>query len=105
MSHNVRGTCVAPPRDRGLIDHIVDPASLVKGKPDPEIFLAAAERLGVRFEDCVGIEDARAGIEAIRAARMVPVGVGADLPGAAWVVTDTTLTLRRSRRCSRPRRR
>ena len=62
------------------MDAIVDPATIAKGKPDPEIFLTAAERLGVRFEDCVGIEDARAGIEAIRAARMVAVGVGRDLP-------------------------
>ena len=67
----------------------MDPATLVKGKPDPEIFLAAAEQLGVRFEDCVGIEDARAGIQAIKAARMVAVGVGADLPGCDWLVSDT----------------
>ena len=71
------------------MDVIVDPASLVKGKPDPEIFLAAAEQLGVRFEDCAGIEDAKAGIEAIKAARMVAVGVGAGLEGADWAVTDT----------------
>ena len=88
MSHNVwdvvRGLGIEP-----LIDVIVDPATLVRGKPDPEIFLAAAERLGVRFEDCVGIEDARAGVEAIKAARMMAVGVGRDLPGADWVVADT----------------
>ena len=88
MSHNVwdvvRGLGIEP-----LIDVIVDPATLVKGKPDPEIFLAAAEKLGVRFEDCVGIEDARAGVEAIKAARMVAVGVGRDLPGADWIVADT----------------
>jgi len=88
MSHNVwdvvRRLGIEP-----LIDLIVDPATLVKGKPDPEIFLAAAEQLGVRFEDCVGIEDARAGVEAIKAARMVAVGVGRDLPGADWLVADT----------------
>jgi alpha,alpha-trehalose phosphorylase len=90
MSHNV-WEVVRRLGIEALIDVIVDPATLVKGKPDPEIFLAAAERLGVRFEDCVGIEDARAGIEAIRAARMVPVGIGTDLPGAAWLVSDTRL--------------
>jgi beta-phosphoglucomutase len=88
MSHNVwdvvRRLGIEP-----LIDLIVDPATLVKGKPDPEIFLAAAEHLGVRFEDCIGIEDARAGVEAIKAARMVAVGVGRDLPGADWLVADT----------------
>ena len=73
------------------IDVIVAPASLVKGKPDPEIFLSAAEQLGVRFEDCAGIEDARAGIQAIQAARMVAVGVGEDLPGCDWLVSDTRM--------------
>jgi len=88
MSHNVwdvvRRLGIEP-----LIDLIVDPATLVNGKPDPEIFLTAAEHLGVRFEDCVGIEDARVGVEAIKAARMVAVGVGHDLPGADWLVADT----------------
>ncbi len=88
MSHNVWDV-VERLGIRELVDVIVDPAALVKGKPDPEIFLSAAEQLGVRFEDCVGIEDARAGIEAIRAARMVAVGVGADLGSADWTVTDT----------------
>jgi len=88
MSHNVWDV-VARLGIEPLIDLIVDPATLVKGKPDPEIFLAAAEQLGVRFEDCVGIEDARAGVEAIKAARMVAVGVGRDLPAADWLVADT----------------
>jgi alpha,alpha-trehalose phosphorylase len=89
MSHNVwdvvRRLGIEP-----LVDVIVDPATLVKGKPDPEIFLAAAEALGVRFEDCLGIEDARAGVQAIKAARMVAVGVGRDLPGCDWQVPDTS---------------
>jgi beta-phosphoglucomutase len=88
MSHNVwdivRRLGIEP-----FVDLIVDPAALVRGKPDPEIFLAAAEQLGVRCEDCVGIEDARAGVAAIKAARMVAVGVGRDLPGADWLVEDT----------------
>ena len=88
MSHNVWDV-VARLGIEPLIDVIVDPATLVKGKPDPEIFLAAAEQLGERFEDCVGIEDARAGVEAIKAARMVAVGVGSDLPAADWLVADT----------------
>jgi alpha,alpha-trehalose phosphorylase len=90
MSHNVYDVV----RHLGIedaIDVIVAPASLVKGKPDPEIFLSAAEQLGVRFEDCAGIEDARAGIQAIQAARMVAVGVGEDLPGCDWLVSDTRM--------------
>ena len=88
MSHNVYDV-VRHLGIEDMVDAIVDPATLVKGKPDPEIFLAAAEVLGVRFEDSVGIEDARAGIQAIKAARMVAVGVGTDLPGCDWLVTDT----------------
>jgi beta-phosphoglucomutase len=88
MSHNV-WEVVHRLEIEPLIDLIVDPATLVRGKPDPEIFLAASEQLGVRVEDCVGIEDARAGIEAIKAAGMVAVGVGDDLPGADWLVPDT----------------
>jgi alpha,alpha-trehalose phosphorylase len=89
MSHNVWDV-VGRLGIEPLVDLIVDPAALVKGKPDPEIFLAAAEQLGVRCEDCVGVEDARAGVAAIKAARMVAVGVGRDLPGADWLVDHTS---------------
>ncbi|MNW64136.1 Beta-phosphoglucomutase [compost metagenome] len=53
-----------------------DPASLRKGKPDPEIFLQAAELLGVTPGNCIGVEDAAAGIAAIKAAGMKAVGIG-----------------------------
>ncbi len=76
------------------IDLVVDPAALVKGKPDPEIFMRAAEDLHVPFESCVGVEDAQAGIESIKAAGMFAVGIGARLTGADWLVPDTSrLTL------------
>ena len=73
----------------GDVDAIVDPSTIVKGKPDPEIFLAAAERLRLRPDDCAGVEDARAGIQAINAAGMVSVGVGTGLTEADWAVEDT----------------
>ena len=60
----------------GYFDTIVDPSLLAKGKPDPEIFLTAAHQLGLKPEECVGIEDAAAGIEAINKAKMFSVGVG-----------------------------
>lgn len=46
-----------------------------KGKPDPEGFLVAAERLGVKPAECVVIEDAPAGIEAGNAGGMRTIGV------------------------------
>ncbi len=71
------------------LDFIVDPESVAKGKPDPEVFMRAAESLGLPFENCVGVEDAQAGIDAIKAARMFAVGIGSDLVGANWILSDT----------------
>jgi beta-phosphoglucomutase len=53
------------------------------GKPAPDVFLAAAARLGVPPARCVVVEDAEAGIEAARRAGMRSVGVGGDALGAA----------------------
>lgn len=51
-----------------------------KGKPDPEGFLVAAERLGVAPEACVVIEDAPAGIEAGNEGGMRTIGVTTTRP-------------------------
>jgi sugar-phosphatase len=45
------------------------------GKPDPQVFLAAARKLGVAPARCVVVEDAPAGTEAARRAGMRSVGV------------------------------
>jgi beta-phosphoglucomutase len=62
-----------------MFDAIVDGTMIVNTKPDPEIFLLAASKLGVVPSDCVVFEDAEAGVEAAIAAGMKCVGVG--LPG------------------------
>lgn len=64
---------------KSYFDTIVDPRSLSKGKPDPEIYLKAAAALGLTPAKCVGVEDARAGIEAIRAAGMTSIALGQSL--------------------------
>lgn len=76
-------------------DTIVDPGKLSKGKPDPEIFLAAAKQLGINTKECAGIEDSVAGIQSINGAGMFSVGVGLALKAKAdWNVTSTAdLTL------------
>ena len=51
-------------------DAVVDPKVINEGKPAPDIFLKAAELLHVKPEQCIGIEDAYAGIESIKAAGM-----------------------------------
>ncbi len=61
-------------RDR--FDDVVDAATIVNGKPDPEIFLTAAAHLGVDPKDCLGVEDAAAGVASIKDAGMFAVGVG-----------------------------
>ncbi|SHH50047.1 beta-phosphoglucomutase [Clostridium grantii] len=57
-------------------DFIADAAICKNSKPAPDIFLMAAEGLGLEAKYCVGVEDAEAGIEAIKAAKMFSVGVG-----------------------------
>ena len=61
-------------RDR--FDDVVDAATVARGKPDPEIFLTAAAHLGVDPADCLGVEDAAAGVASIKDAGMFAVGVG-----------------------------
>ncbi|NVD70521.1 beta-phosphoglucomutase [Duganella sp. BJB1802] len=57
-------------------DYVVDAATIARGKPDPEIFLKAARELGVAPEDCLGVEDAVAGVASIKAAGMFALGIG-----------------------------
>jgi beta-phosphoglucomutase len=78
---------------RPLFDAVVDAGHVTRGKPDPEIYLKAASRVGCRPEDCVVFEDAAAGIEAGRRARMMVVGVATtlsseNLTGTALVIKD-----------------
>jgi beta-phosphoglucomutase len=58
-------------------DAIVDGNKVSKAKPDPEVFLKAAEELGVAASDCIVFEDAVAGVLAARHAGMKVVGIGA----------------------------
>jgi beta-phosphoglucomutase len=79
-----------------VFDHIVDAATVIHSKPHPEVFLKAAEALRVDPKECVGIEDAVAGITAIHEAGMFAVGIGDPhvLTEADVVFEDTTqLTL------------
>ena len=59
-----------------LFDTIVNPALLKNGKPNPEIFLTAAQQLHVPPQACIGVEDAISGIAAIKDAGMFAVGIG-----------------------------
>jgi len=54
----------------------VDPITLKHGKPDPEIYCRGAEILNLRPEECIGLEDAVAGIKSINAAGETSLGIG-----------------------------
>ncbi len=72
-----------------LLATVVDGNEELAAKPAPDLFLAAATRLGVLPAHCVVIEDAAAGIAAARSAGMRAVGVGApeSLNGADFIVS------------------
>lgn len=55
---------------------IVDGNHVTKAKPDPEVFLLAANQLKVQPENCIVFEDAFAGIQAANTAKMTSIGIG-----------------------------
>src|SRR5919197_2376067 len=58
-----------------LFDADISGRDFPKGKPDPTIFLTAAQELGVSPAECFVVEDATSGIQAAKAGRMAAVGV------------------------------
>jgi beta-phosphoglucomutase len=58
------------------LDGIADGNSVANSKPAPDLFIYAAGSVQVPTPDCLGVEDADAGIEAIKAAGMQALGIG-----------------------------
>lgn len=56
-------------------DFVVDPAPL-QSKPSPDIFKSAMNHFKLSPKECIGIEDAIAGVKAIKRARMISIGIG-----------------------------
>jgi beta-phosphoglucomutase family hydrolase len=77
---------------RPFFKSIVCGEDVSRGKPDPEVFLTAANRLGTPASRCVVIEDAHVGIEAARAAGMKVVAVTTTHPAATLVDADLVLS-------------
>ena len=71
---------------------IVDGNSVIKGKPNPEVFLKAADGLQVPPAECIVFEDSIAGIQAANAADMISIGIGEQnvLYEADYVFKDFT---------------
>ncbi|WP_338876605.1 HAD family phosphatase [Spirosoma sp. SC4-14] len=82
---------------RPYFDTVVDASMVTRGKPDPEIYLKAAERVGVAPARCIVFEDAFAGIEAGLNAGMSVVALATThtpneliSTGASLIVNDFT---------------
>ena len=66
----------------GLLDHfdiICSTSEVKRGKPAPDLFLHAAEKLSVPPHECIVIEDSQAGIQAAKAAGMCAIGFCSSL--------------------------
>ena len=57
-------------------DAIVDGNDVSNAKPDPEVFLQAAQKLGISNENSIVFEDSVAGIQAANIASMTSIGIG-----------------------------
>lgn len=96
----------APPENRAMVLDALDwwkafdvvvAAEGLRGKPAPDIFLAAASQLGVAPERCVAFEDAPNGVKSAAAAGMLVVGITTNndeatlrAAGASHVAPDFT---------------
>ena len=79
----------------GVFDAIVDGNLVARAKPDPQVFVTAAEFLKIHCENCTVLEDAKSGIEAAKAGGMRCVGVGnREMLKAADIVVDSTAELK-----------
>ena len=78
-----------------FFEAIASSEDVTAGKPDPQVFLAAAGTLGVPPDRCIVVEDAAAGIEAARRAGMRSIGVsrGAPLTADVFVTSLADLSL------------
>lgn len=61
----------------GMFDAVADGTMITRSKPDPEVFLKAAELIGMDPDSCLVVEDADAGVEAAKAAGMHSAAIGA----------------------------
>lgn len=61
-----------------FFDAIADGTDISHSKPDPEVFLTAAKKLGVDPATCAIVEDAKSGIQAAKAAGMTALALNGD---------------------------
>ena len=76
---------------RRHFDSVVGAADVKHGKPHPDVFLKAAEQLGIDPADCIVFEDAPMGVEAARRAGMRAVVITTTLPAEAFAEFDNVI--------------
>jgi sugar-phosphatase len=81
----LRAAGIAPPAA------FITAGDVRRGKPDPEPYLVAAERLSLRPADCIVVEDSPTGIAAGKAAGMRVVAVATTYPANALAAADVRL--------------
>jgi len=75
----------------GRFSYVLARNDVARPKPEPDIYLMGAERLGVAPADCLVIEDSPVGIEAARRAGMRCVAVAHTVPAEKLLAADTVL--------------
>ena len=78
---------------RRHFDAVVGAADVERGKPHPDVFLKAAERVGAAPADCIVFEDAPLGVEAARRAGMRCVVLTTTLPADAFAGFDNVIKI------------
>ncbi len=83
---------------RDCFDSIICACELEHGKPYPDVYLYACERLGLKPRECMALEDSPNGIKAAFAAGCVPVFVpdckGEEMPREAFAQAQSLLCVR-----------
>lgn len=80
MSYQSLAQAVASQLPAGSFDTVVTGEQVARGKPDPEAYLTAAQRLGVQPSRCVAIEDSPTGVASAEAAGCVVIAVRNQVP-------------------------
>jgi HAD superfamily hydrolase (TIGR01509 family) len=107
LKGNGIGTAVATSSTPGIVDvllkkcnlssyfdHIVTTEHAGKSKPEPDVYILAAQKLGVKSDDCVVIEDSKNGIKAAKGAKMFCVSyqpekeIDSSVWGADYSIKD-----------------
>jgi beta-phosphoglucomutase family hydrolase len=71
---------------------VVTGSDVTRGKPDPEVFLLAAQQMGVEASDCAVIEDAPAGVAAALAGGMTSIALAGTAPPESLTMAHLVVT-------------